>query len=143
MLFTVVVCSIAFIGEIGTTIYLPQFPELAQIFAVSSTFIKFSVTIYFMGIILGTALSGPLSDIYGRQHILTFFLALFISANLLCAFSPSIYPFLIGRFLGGIGAAGAPIIALSLSAEYFKGETYNKITSLIYFRNSDISCGSS
>ncbi len=130
-LFTGVVCFIAFIGEIGTTIYLPEFPELAQIFAVSSTFIKFSVTIYFMGIIVGTVLSGPLSDIYGRQHILNFFLALFISSSLLCAFSSSIYPFLAGRFLGGVGAAGAPIIALSISAEYFKGEAYNKITSLV------------
>lgn len=31
----------------------------------------------------------------------------------------------------GIGAAGAPIISLSISAEYFKGETYNKITALV------------
>lgn len=130
-IFTGVVCLIAFIGELGTTIYLSEFPELAQVFGGSSTLIKFSVTIYFIGIIIGTVLSGPLSDIYGRQHILTFFLTLFISSSLLCAFSSSIYPFLVGRFLGGIGAAGAPIISLSISAEYFKGEVYNKITSLI------------
>ncbi|MBI2707304.1 MAG: MFS transporter [Proteobacteria bacterium] len=129
--FTFVVCFIAFLGDIGTTIYLPVFPELNQMFAVSSTLIKFSITIYYIGILLGTIFSGPLSDTYGRQHTLNFFLGLFIASSVLCAFSSVIYPFLAGRFLQGIGAAGAPIIALSISADYYKDAVYNKIVSFI------------
>jgi hypothetical protein len=48
--FISIIFYISFIGHIGGTIYIAVLPELSQFFHVSSTFIKFSITIYFIGL---------------------------------------------------------------------------------------------
>lgn len=125
------VCFISFLGFIGGTIYLAAFPELSETFSTSATLIKFSLTIYFIGLILGTIFSGPLSDTYGKPLILRLFLLLFISSSLLCALSPSIPWFLTGRLLQGIGNAGGPIVVTAAVASQYKGLIYNKIITYI------------
>jgi len=81
--------------------------------------------------IIGTVLSGALSDRYGRLYILVFFLSLFCVSSLICAFSTSIYLFLLGRFLQGIGSAAGVIILISLVADRFEGADYKKFISYI------------
>src|ERR1700722_15027157 len=128
---TLMICFIPLISFIGGTIYAAAFPELSLIFNVSSTLIKFSLTIYFIGMILGTILAGLLSDLYGRLFVLVFFLALFCLSSLFCGFSLSIDWFLVGRFFQGIASAAGPIITISFVADYFEGESYKKYISYI------------
>lgn len=129
--FTFFVSFIAFLGFIGGTAYLAAFPDLGKTFEVSPAFIKLSLTLYFVGLILGSLFSGPLSDIYGRKPILMSFLLLFICSSLLCALSPSISWFLVGRLLQGIGNSGGPIIVIATVADKYTGKTYYKILSFI------------
>jgi DHA1 family bicyclomycin/chloramphenicol resistance-like MFS transporter len=130
--FVSVIGLITLLGSLGTTIYLAAFPELEVIFNVSKTQIKFSLTIYFIGLIIGAVLSGPLSDIFGRQKILALFLLLFSISSLFCALSPSMSPFLIGRFFQGFSSAGPPVIAMALVADRYTGANYHKIISFVF-----------
>lgn len=130
--FVSIIGLITLLGSLGTTIYLAAFPELEVIFNVSKTQIKFSLTIYFIGLIIGAILSGPLSDIFGRQKILTLFLLLFCISSLFCGLSPSMSSFLIGRFFQGFSSAGPPVIAMALVADRYKGPQYHKVISFVF-----------
>ena len=55
---------------------------------------------------------GALSDHYGRKHLITFGLVLFIIGSLLAALSTSIYGLIAGRALQGAGAISGVVIAL-------------------------------
>lgn len=55
---------------------------------------------------------GWLSDKYGRHQILSIGLGLFVAGSLVAAWAPSIYWIIVGRALQGMGAVGAPILAL-------------------------------
>lgn len=124
--FLLMICFVPFLSFIGGAIYTSAFPELGLVFNASSTLIKFSLTIYFIGMILGTILSGPLSDLYGRLYILVFFLILFFLSSVFCGFSTSIFWFSAGRFFQGLASAAGPIIIISLVADQFEGPEYNK-----------------
>jgi len=130
-LFTFMVCFISLLGYIGGSVYIAALPELSQVFQTSSIIIKFSITIYFIGFLLGTILSGLLAELLGRIWTLTFFLLLSIVASLLCGFSPTISWFLGGRLLEGIGYAGGPVLAMALIADHYKGAPYHKFMDLI------------
>ncbi len=126
-----IMCYISIVGYMGATIYIGFLPELGQVFHVSHGPIKFSITIYFIGLTLGTALSGPLSEIYRRLDVLRFFLALSVIATLICGLAPSIYWFLGGRLLQGIGFAVGPILVMAFIDDHYKGSLYDKLMSYI------------
>lgn len=129
--FILMICFIPLVSFMGGTIYAGAFPELGLVFDVSSTLIKFSLTVYFIGMIFGTILSGLLSDLYGRLYILLFFLVLFCISSLFCGFSVSIMWFLVGRFFQGMGSAAGPITIISLVADQFDGPHYKKLVSYV------------
>lgn len=129
--FIFMICFIPLVSFIGGTIYSGAFPELSLVFNVSPTLIKFSLTVYFIGMICGTILSGLLSDLYGRLYILLFFLILFCLSSLFCGFSVSIEWFLIGRFFQGLGSAAGPIIIISLVADRFDGSNYKTLIAYV------------
>ncbi len=129
--FSLIICFISFLGFMGGTIYIAAMPELSQVFHVPSPLINFTLTIYFIGFIFGTAFSGPLSEVYGRIEVITLFLFLYCASNLLCSFSHSLSWFATGRFLQGLGSAGGPIIAIALVADRYEGSDYYKVISLI------------
>lgn len=128
---TFIVCLITLLGFMGGSVYIAALPELSQVFHVSSAFVKFSITIYLIGFLVGTLLSAPLSEIYGHLKTLKFFLLLSIVASLVCGFSFSISWFLGGRFFEGIGHAGAPILIMAFIAKRYEGEVYHKFMSYI------------
>ncbi|MBS0272121.1 MAG: MFS transporter [Proteobacteria bacterium] len=131
LLITIIVCFISFVDFIGGTIYISALPELSIIFQASSSLIKFSITAYFFGLVVGTILSGFLSEAYGRKHVLISFILLGALSGLFCAFSQSISQFLVGRFLQGMGQAGGPILVMSFVADHFKGDAYKRMVSLL------------
>ena len=133
---TFMACFVSFLGYFGGTIYIAALPELSQVFQVSTAFIKFSITIYFIGLILGTVLSSLFSEIYGRMKALTFFLSLSFVSGLMCGFSLTMPWFLAGRLLEGIGHAGGPILIMAIIADHFEGVAYHRLISFVIVMTS-------
>ncbi|HUX80599.1 MAG TPA: MFS transporter [Alphaproteobacteria bacterium] len=128
---TLLACLISFLGYFGGSIYIAALPELSQVFHVPSGLIKFSISIYFIGLMIGTICSGPFAELFGRMRALTFFLVLSFISALICAFSPAISWFLLGRILEGIGNAGGPILVMAIVADHFEGPFYHKLISFV------------
>lgn len=61
--------GLAAIGTLSTNIILPSFPSLAAEFGTQSRHLGVTLSSFFMAFALGQLVVGPLSDRYGRRHL--------------------------------------------------------------------------
>src|SRR5215218_8071632 len=76
-------------GPLAIDTYLPALPRIADDLHTSDALVQVSLSVYFVGIALGQAFYGPLSDRLGRKPALYLGLVLFILASLGCALAGS------------------------------------------------------
>ncbi|WP_327391633.1 MFS transporter [Streptomyces sp. NBC_01186] len=79
------------------TIYLPALPDIANEFGASFTLVNLSVAGYAIATALTEAISGVLSDRYGRRPVALTSVSVFIIASIGCALAPNIELFLVCR----------------------------------------------
>lgn len=113
------VISLISIGQ-AVDIYLPSMPFLVNAFSTSTGNVQLSMTVALIGFGFSTIVYGPLSDYYGRRIIALTGLSLFLIGSLVCVFSDTIFIFLLGRSIQGLGigcagAVSAPILKDTLT----------------------------
>uniref|UniRef100_A0A671MW37 Solute carrier family 22 member 7-like n=1 Tax=Sinocyclocheilus anshuiensis TaxID=1608454 RepID=A0A671MW37_9TELE len=79
---------------------------------------KATATIFFVGVMVGAAIFGWLSDRYGRKRMLMVAYLIAISFGVASAFSKSFIMFAIMRFFTGMGLTGISIISIVLCVEW-------------------------
>ncbi|MFF5674913.1 multidrug effflux MFS transporter [Streptomyces hygroscopicus] len=79
------------------TIYVPALPDIADDFETSYTLVNLSVAGYAIATALTEAVSGVLSDRYGRRPVALASVSIFIGASVGCALAPTIEVFLVCR----------------------------------------------
>ena len=99
----------------------PDAPNLAQLV----------VTSFVLGMGIGTLISGPLSDAFGRKPVLIGCATLYLLATALCFLAPSLETLLIARVLQGAGAAGPRAVGTAMIRDLFKGRDMAKIVSFV------------
>lgn len=114
-------------------ISVPSFPDMTKHFNVSEGMIQLTLAYNFLGFCLGGLIYGPLSDCYGRRRVMIWGNGLLVLGAAGCIFAPSIYPLLGARFLQGIGAATAAVVAFAIATDVYQGE---KAVKLIGFMNA-------
>ncbi|WP_349366873.1 MAG: multidrug effflux MFS transporter [Nitratireductor rhodophyticola] len=92
---------------------------------------QYIVTAYLAGLGGGQLIFGPISDRFGRRAPLFIGLALYVSAALIAAISPSFAVILALRFLQGIGAATTRVIAVSAIRDVFGGRQMAEVLSMV------------
>ncbi|HVQ14035.1 MAG TPA: MFS transporter, partial [Vicinamibacterales bacterium] len=78
------------IGPLAIDMYLPALPTIAREFGAAASVVQYSLSAYFIGIAIGQAFYGPLSDRLGRKPMLYLGLALFIISSIGCALAESV-----------------------------------------------------
>jgi MFS family permease len=68
MLFLIVV--IVTVGQISNDIYLPSFNSISLEYNVPIHLIERTIVMFMIGFTIGTLITGPLSDQYGRKNII-------------------------------------------------------------------------
>jgi DHA1 family bicyclomycin/chloramphenicol resistance-like MFS transporter len=106
-------------GPLAIDMYLPALPTIGRELAVSSGAVQASLAAYFIGIALGQAFYGPLSDRLGRKPVLYFGLAVFGLASLGCASASRIDVLVAGRFLQALGGCAPLVIPRAVVRDYF------------------------
>ncbi|UKI43086.1 MAG: multidrug effflux MFS transporter [Porphyromonadaceae bacterium] len=109
-------------GPFLTDFYLPVLPEMAEFFHTSPTLASLSLTTGMIGLAAGQVFIGPLTDKYGRKHILVASMALFAIATVLCIFAPNIYIFNLMRIFQGVAGAGGIVISKSMATDMYSGK---------------------
>jgi DHA1 family bicyclomycin/chloramphenicol resistance-like MFS transporter len=115
----VILGALTAMGPFAIDTYLPALPSIAREFHTSVALVQVSLSLYFVGIAVGQALYGPLSDRIGRKPALYLGLALFIGASLGCALSTSVYLLIGFRFLQALGGCSPLVVPRAIVRDHF------------------------
>ncbi len=89
------------------------------------------VTVFVLGMGLGTLLCGPVSDAVGRKPVMLWGMALFVAAAIVAAQAQSIDTLLAARFVQGLGAAGPRVVALAMVRDRYQGRRMAQVVSIV------------
>ncbi|MCC5968414.1 MAG: multidrug effflux MFS transporter [Pararhodobacter sp.] len=87
------------------------------------------ITVFVLGLGLGTFVAGPLSDRFGRKPVIVFGIALYMAAACMAALSGSMEVLLIARFLQGLGTAGPRVVSQALVRDLYSGRHMARVMS--------------
>lgn len=106
-------------GPLAIDTYLPALPRIADDLHTSDALVQVSLSVYFVGIALGQAFYGPLSDRLGRKPALYLGLALFILASVGCALAISVHALILFRFLQALGGCAPLVVPRAIVRDHF------------------------
>ncbi len=127
---TILLCVSAISG-IASDMYIAALPDMSTFFRVSDDAIKWTISIFFMGLGLSQLIYGPLSDYIGRKRTILFGFVIFSAGCLLCITSKTFLLFLIGRFAQGCGAGAATCISRAMMRDTYSGSELAKALSYV------------
>ena len=109
-------------GPFVTDFYLPVLPEMAGHFHTTPALMSMSLTTGMIGLAGGQLFIGPLSDKFGRKHLLVASMLLFAAASALCIWASNIFIFNLARLFQGIAGAGGIVISKSMATDLYTGQ---------------------
>jgi DHA1 family bicyclomycin/chloramphenicol resistance-like MFS transporter len=107
------------VGPLAIDMYLPALPTIAREFGVDASVVQSSLAAYFIGIAVGQAFYGPLSDRLGRKPILYLGLTLFMVSSIGCAQAESVNVLIAFRFLQALGGCAPIVIPRAIVRDHF------------------------
>ena len=110
------------LAALGTDLYVPALPAVAEAFGSSVDAAQFTLTTFFVGFAAGQLLWGPLSDRYGRKPVLLAGLALALAAALAGAAAASVGEVAAARFAQGVGMASGPLVGRTIVRDLYSHE---------------------
>ncbi|WP_333827927.1 multidrug effflux MFS transporter [Pararhodobacter sp.] len=87
------------------------------------------ITVFVLGLGLGTFVAGPLSDRFGRKPVIIAGIALYMAAACLAAVSTSLEMLLLARLLQGLGTAGPRVVSQALVRDLYSGRHMARVMS--------------
>ncbi|MGA1452049.1 MAG: multidrug effflux MFS transporter, partial [Ilumatobacteraceae bacterium] len=102
---------------------LSAFDEMRVTFGLDPTSNEVAgvVTVFFMGLAVAQLFFGPITDRFGRKSVLYASVAVYILGAVGSALAPTLPLLLVARFVWGIGAAGARVVATAVARDLFEG----------------------
>ena len=113
--------ALSMFGPITTDLYLPGLPDVGDELGVAPSQVQVTLTACLIGLALGQAIAGPLSDSLGRRRPLLVGLALFVLASLGCAVAPSIAVLDLLRLVQGLCGAAGIVLARAIVRDHWAG----------------------
>ena len=111
---------------------LPAMPDIgAELSPGAINKAQLILSAFILGMGLGTFVSGPLSDRYGRKPIIIAGSALYIVGAATAYFAPSLELILAARLVQGLGASGPRIVSLAIIRDLYSGREMARLVSLI------------
>jgi DHA1 family bicyclomycin/chloramphenicol resistance-like MFS transporter len=127
----VILGALTAIGPLAIDMYLPALPAIARDLGVPIAAVQKSLPSYFIGVAIGQALYGPLSDRFGRKPALYLGLGIFVSASLGCAFATSVTQLVVFRFLQALGGCAPLVVPRAVVRDYFDGPESVRMLSML------------
>lgn len=89
------------------------------------------VTVFVLGMGLGTLFWGPISDSFGRKRIVVFGILLYAAAAIVAAQAQSLEVLLAARFVQGLGAAAPRVVTLAIVRDLYEGRRMARVMSIV------------
>jgi DHA1 family bicyclomycin/chloramphenicol resistance-like MFS transporter len=105
---------------IGIDLYLPALPAIAEEFNAPIAAIEHSLAAFFLGLAVGQAVVGPLSDRFGRRMPIIVGLALYVLGSAGCALAEGPLTLDAARFLQACGSCTGTVLARACVRDLFQ-----------------------
>ncbi|MCH9769994.1 MAG: MFS transporter [Gammaproteobacteria bacterium] len=128
MLVVIILLTMPLSG-MGIDIYTPSLPAVMHFFDSNSGLVKFSLTIYMLGLGIGQIFWGTLSDSWGRRYLLLTGLSGFFIVSLAIVFVHNIQIFILLRCLQGLLVAAPLSLTRSIMVDCFSGDKLHRVVS--------------
>ncbi len=93
----------------------------------------FTVASALIGTVIGSLVAGAPADRYGRKKVLQAIGLLYVVTSLVTALTPSWLPFVIFRFLGGIGVGASSVVGPMYISEISPAHSRGRLVALFQF----------
>ncbi|WP_460543200.1 multidrug effflux MFS transporter [Glycomyces halotolerans] len=120
-------------APLATDLYLPAFPDMAEALGSTENHIQLTLTSMMVGLAVGQAVIGPLSDRFGRRIPLLIGMGVFTVTALLCAVATSADQLIAIRFAQGLSGAAGMVIARAVIRDHFVGDDMTRFTAKMLF----------
>jgi DHA1 family bicyclomycin/chloramphenicol resistance-like MFS transporter len=120
-------------APIAIDLYLPAFPAMAEALGTPESRIQLTLTAMMVGLAVGQAVVGPLSDRFGRRRPLLIGMATFTVVSILCAIATSADLLIVLRFVQGLSGAAGVVVARAVIRDHFAGDDMTRFTSKMMF----------
>ncbi|WP_194815038.1 multidrug effflux MFS transporter [Nocardia sp. XZ_19_385] len=117
----VVLAALTALGPLSIDLYLPALPDLSRELTAGPSLIQLTLTSCLVGLALGQAIAGPLSDRHGRRRPLVIAAVLYTITSLLCVVAPSAEFLVSARLLQGLAGGAAIVIARAIVRDLYEG----------------------
>ena len=118
-------------APLATDLYLPGLHLLGTTFRVGENETQATLSVFFLGLALGQAIYGPLSDHFGRRMPLLFGIVVFIAGTAGCLSTDDFTIFLASRFIQAIGGSAGMVIGRAVVNDLFTGQENVKAQTLL------------
>jgi MFS family permease len=128
-----VTATLAFGGivvAVMQTAVIPLVPELPRLLDASAENTPWAVTATLLAASVATPIAGRLGDMYGKRRMLLISMSLLVLGCLICAFSDSLAPLIVGRVLQGL-ASGVIPLGISIMRDELPEEKLASSTALM------------
>jgi EmrB/QacA subfamily drug resistance transporter len=105
MILPLVIASALFLENMDSTVLATSLPAIAIDLGLDPVVLKLAFTSYLLSLAVFIPVSGWMADRFGARHIFRLAIAVFTLASLACAFTMTLYGFVIARFVQGMGGA--------------------------------------
>lgn len=130
--FVAMIALIMALNAAAIDVYIPALSDIGSALGVAeANHRQFVITAYVIGFGAAQIVYGPLSDRFGRRHVLFAGLGIYIAAAIAAIFVPSFEALLITRLVQGIGAAATRVVATSVVRDRFHGARMASVMSLV------------
>ncbi len=131
--FVLMMALITAMAALAIDMLLPAFSDMRQSFGLSpdSTQLSVVISLFFVGLAIGTPFFGPISDAIGRKRALYLSLSIYAIGSAVTAFAPNLAVLYLGRVIWGIGAAGPSTLSQAILSDRFSGDQLSRMMALV------------
>jgi DHA1 family bicyclomycin/chloramphenicol resistance-like MFS transporter len=112
---------------IGIDLYLPGLPTIAREFGTPIAAIEHSMAAYFLGLAIGQAMVGPLSDRFGRRWPIIIGLGLYALGSTGCALAHGPLTLDAMRFVQALGGCAPTVLSRACVRDLFRPQDASRI----------------
>ncbi|MFD0905977.1 multidrug effflux MFS transporter [Actinomadura sediminis] len=123
------------VAPLSIDMYLPALPDVADDLSTGAMRAQLTLTACLIGLALGQAVVGPLSDALGRRRPLIAGIAVYAVASLLCVAAPTVESLIALRFVQGAAGAAGIVIARAIVRDLYDGVAAARFFSMLMLVN--------